>query len=403
VTSGLAAPQTPDPKSEAAATAPTDDDTIGFRADQQAGSAAIRDELAKLPGENGGLSANGPGQVTIHLLAGQLAPSTAVQALMTRAEAAGVTVTVDQVSRSTAQLNQLDSAACGSPLFAKIRITECAVDPDTNRVEIGVEQPTTLLRQAVADRFGDAVRIVQQSEAPLAAGRLSDTPAFIAGDAWGYVDNTQTTTHCTTGFVMTDQFGSDYIMTAGHCFGADVTGVIERTASSVNGGVSSINTQQVGVEYYTQYHGTCSAGGAHNCYDGAIAKGQSYVGDSWIGGPVTNTLRGISSAVMVNPGTNVYFDRSVTGQQLGKTTGPPFCEQDSDGNYQCGLQRVDRLASTGRLCTFGDSGGPVFGPDGGSGLVAIGLIIGCATDGSYADYVNVPALLNGWNAHIKLG
>jgi hypothetical protein len=398
-TSGAAVNDSSDPKSQVVA--PYDNDTIGFHADQQIASAAIRDELAKLPTENGGLSSNGPDQLTVHLLTGQLVPSAAVEALMTTAESVGVTISVDQVGRSTSELNQLDTAACGSALFSNIRITKCAVDPDSNGVLIGVEQPTDELRQAVASQFGDAVQVIQHSEPVLSSGRLSDTPAFPAGDAWAYVDGSGVTTHCTTGFTMTDQFGSDYTMTAGHCFGAGVTGIIEHTASSVNGNASSVNSQQVGVEYYTQYSGTCSSGGSHNCYDGAIAKGQSYLARSWIGGPITSTLQNITSVVTVNSGTNVYFSGSATGQQLGKTSGPPLCFQDSDGNYQCGLQETDRIASSGRLCTYGDSGGPVYGPNGHGNLVAIGLIIACATDGSYAYYVNVPALLNGWNATIK--
>ena len=57
-----------------------------------------------------------------------------------------------------------------NPAVANCR-PKCAVDPDTNDVVIGVEQPTPALRQAVADQFGDAVQIIQQDEPPLAAGR----------------------------------------------------------------------------------------------------------------------------------------------------------------------------------------------------------------------------------------
>lgn len=386
--------------------APYANDTIGFDAPQQIASSRLRDFLDASPDANGGLSSSGPSHVTVHMLTGDSGQSPSLAAQISQTQAAGVTVDIDHVTRSTSDLEKLQSSVCSSATFSQARVTGCGVDPDTNSVRVGLETLTDAVAVDSAQSYGDAVTVVQQG-VPTLAGRLSDTVPYIAGDAWGYVTNSilgTTTHHCTEGFTMTDRFGNDYAMTAGHCFGAGVTGVKTYTANQALGGPGTINSTQLGTEYFTQYTGTCSPGGSQYCYDGAIIKDQSYAGLSWIGGVGTNTLQGITGVTNANEGTYLYFAGAVTGQTvLGVTTGPPFCYSDSAGNWQCALQRVNRVGGTGTLCQGGDSGGPVYGPDGQGGLIAVGQIDACASDGSYGYYTMVPTLLSGWTATIKIG
>jgi hypothetical protein len=379
-------------RSSTTATAPPSG--IAFDWKQQEASSRLRDFLDADPQANGGLSSTSPRDVTVHLLAGHIPPagySTEVEL----ARAAGVSVSVDYVSRSQATLGQLAKKACHGPQFRFTVVTYCAIDFDSNDLRIGVPDPSKIDHASVTADYGSGLVNVVHGEQFVNAGRESDwPPPFYGGD-----DIAVTKGGCTAGFTMTDRYGNDYMITAGHCFGVNATGATVYTEPVYN---------TFGVEYFTLYTSACWPPGTNSCFDAAIIGGQgqsnvSYAGRAWIGGLGTTTSQAVAGAVAVNVGTPMYFAGSRSGQVLVRVTSGPYCGfDDPDFVWTCGLQQVQAVNAGQNACKGGDSGGPVYGPTGTGKIIAVGIIKACNGSGGGV-FVGINSILGAYASKIKLG
>ncbi len=366
---------------------------LGFDWPQQIASSRLRDFLAADPQANAGLSSTSPRDVTVHLLTGHTPPASYLTEIrLTRA--AGVTVGINYMARSQATLNQLAGQACHGPQFRTTVVTYCGIDFESNQVKVGVLNPAKINRSSVTAEYGAGVVEVVQMNQFLNAGRESDTAPYYGGD-----DINIGSKGCTGGFTMTDRYGTDYMITAGHCFDVNVTNRTVYTAPAYN---------NFGTEYFTLYTSNCWPPSAYSCFDAAIIGGQgqsgvTYAGRAWIGGLDTTVSQGVAGAVAVNVGTPMYFAGSRSGQVLVRVTTGTYCGFDNPNFvWTCGLQQVQAVNAGQNACQGGDSGGPVYGPDGSAAIVAVGIIKACNSSGG-GIFVGINSILGAYASRIKLG
>jgi hypothetical protein len=333
----------------------------------------LRDLTERAPDQYGGVSTQGADHVTIHLARNGAQPGVAVSEVMTAASRAGLHVSIDRRTYSLAQLTTIQDAIPGTEPFASLGagLVLWGVDPESNTVRVGVTKVTPELSAKVRATFGGAVSLVEQAPFRATYGRLTDTPWFYGGDRI-----TSGLGACTSAFTITNLYGTQYALTAGHCFGVGAT--------------VKTNGQTFGTVKFRRF-------GNGNYDNELIGGGDGYAGRIWVGPVNTSTSYPVHQAANSCTGCKVYFDGSVTGQALATLVGAPGCG-NIEGQVLCGLQRAD---GSGTVCQEGDSGGPVFAWDGNGGVTAVGIITAVSTDStSVCVYTQLPPILAYWQATI---
>jgi hypothetical protein len=339
----------------------------------------LRTAVSASPDQYVGLSTQSGDAVTIHVVSGDPYQDTKVAGAARAVTAAGIRVTVAKAAHSLSQLNRIDAAIPQSAPFAALGggLVRWGPDPASDSVLVGVTRVTPRLLADVRSRYGDTVRVEQASAATAVSGRFTDTPWFYGGDRITVGNG-----YCTSGFTMTNLYGTHYAITAGHCWatGTEVT----------------TNGQEFGVVDFRRW-------GSDN-YDNELIGGVGYSGRMWIGGVNTSTSIGVSGAANSCTGCQVYFNGSVTGQSLATLVGSPFCGTIYDGGTNsyytaCGLQ--DAVGSN-PICNPGDSGGPVFAYDGAGRVTAVGIIT-ASVNSKNCWYTQLPPILSSWEATITTG
>ncbi|MDG4826231.1 hypothetical protein O7635_30645 [Asanoa sp. WMMD1127] len=347
---------------------------------QLVGLQQLRDIVDGQSDRYAGLSTDGAGRVTIHLLNSRSATAAADTAkLQQTATSAGIKVSVDYQKHSLRELNQVNVSIPVEGPFAATDsgLTRWGINPDTNSVEVGVAEVTPELLAKAREAYGDKVTVTRRSRSIDLVGRRTDTPPYYGGDM---LDVGAPVGRCSSGFTLTNASGVRYAITAGHC--APVGRRVETNNASYFG---TVQFQRLG-------------GGN---LDNALIGGARYSGRIWVGGPATTTSLPVRSAQNSCTNCLVSFDGSFTGESLMKVVRGPYCETMAGGDYSCGLwEAVHQGSYIG--CQGGDSGGPVFARDGRGGVIAVGII---KAGYSFTDciYTSIPDILRYWQATITTG
>ncbi len=317
------------------------------------------------------------------------------------------------VQYSLAQLNSTKARITTQEPWAGLSakyLTEWYVDPQLDKVVVGVTDVTPPLVSAAAHAFGDQVELVHgyrsrvagmrhykltnphivhvkslakpSAHAPLVAtdSRQLDSIPYIGGD--DIVSLTPDpadpgeyfVTECTAGYSWaTPNSDGTYnqnaaMVTAGHCFpqGTNVQqGYVDEAANTV------ITTGSIGTVYTVQW--------GNQRPDAELMNGSSYAPSVW---RTQTSLAGVDQTASVVEGQEICADGGLTGENCsGVVGGVNVCHEviyDSNGNFYnvCGLD--DATSNNGTVMVDpndeGDSGGPVYTLDSSGGLIANGLI-----------------------------
>ncbi len=253
------------------------------------------------------------------------------------------------------------------------------VDPDADRVSVGLTVVDAQFAQQVAVKFGDLVEL-HQEDRPVRTSRVSDTAPFWSGDKiWingGY---------CTSGFRITMN-STKYMLTDGHC--SPGTGYTVYTGGNT---WATANTPMGTIDYRNR---------GQNGWDTALIGGKSYGLYAWIG-DLTSTSS-VSIGGHANPVNSqwVCSDGSTSFRNCNYQTGSGTsdCVTFNDGVTTCHLTTaIAKNGATGP-CP-GDSGGPVM--TSGNPTTAIGIVIGTSAScsvGARMYYHAIGPLLSHWNA-----
>lgn len=337
-----------------------------------------------------GLSTRGSDQVTIHVVSDRSAAAAAdLPELQRLASAAGIKVAVEHEKYSLLELNRIqDSIPTKGPFAAEdAGLSRWGVNPDTNTVDVGVLEVTPELLAQAEEAYGDKVVVTRQprprygtaqpdTQQALASGRRTDTPPYYGGDMIDVVGHMI----CSSGFTLTNLYGTRYAITAGHC-------------GALNARVETKDRSYFGTMYFHRL--------GNGNLDNALVGGVSYGGRIWVGGPATTSHLPVHSARDSCNGCLVNFDGSFTGEAVGRLLGEPFCATFEGGDYSCGLQRATSVTGA-QLCQNGDSGGPIFAHDGQGGVIAVGIFTGYYATWDCV-YTRLPPILNSWQSTITTG
>jgi len=289
----------------------------------------------------------------------------------------GARLVVHTVPHSFRQLNRLaerigrDRSALRS---ASVDVSSVAFDAPVGKLLVTLARPTggvTAARTAalvgnartrLADRYGSAWVSVANATEPLAttsATRDEDGSPWTPGDG---IDLSGIDVFCSLGFTTKgNNSGNEFLLTAGHCGPGTVT---DAANGSTIGNVS------------TQY---LSNGAEDYDFDTIRANGRPRV---WYGPDNTTDYYTVNGQLLPANGSAMTVDGDANaGQHTGNTvTNNEIYGYFNDDNY--GQLYIGPLVevSTG-ACIGGDSGGPAYVREGGTGDVdAVGTITG--TNGS---------------------
>lgn len=331
----------------------------------------LRDAAAAQPDRFGGVATSGDSTV---MLCDKGGPASAAETAVGALRAAGARVAVQPCAHSLAELNRVLAAAPSAVVFSEsgVTLTRWGIDYDHNAVEIGVDSAPPGLAEKVATLWGGAAYLSVKKPLDLQTGsRTADFPPFFGGDLIGSAGST-----CTSGFTLTNLYGTRYSITAGHCYGLNST----VTTNGWNMGAVNFRTW----------------GGRQN--DAELIGGGSYAGKVWIGGAgnAGNTWMPVHGAENSCNGCYVWENGAITGQTLVQLSGYPYCDNLA-GVISCNVQ--DTYSTGAVACHGGDSGNPVFAYNGRGGVTAIG--IHHSGDGvGYCAYTQIPPILSYWTSTI---
>jgi hypothetical protein len=300
------------------------------------------------------------------------------------ASGAGVRFSTRSQPRSAAQLQAIEQAVRPDrerPALGR-SVMGTQIDPQANTVTVFADgKDVADLRRRAADEFGAAVRVeavpVRNGAVGVDLGRTNDSAPWYGGDYVSGLSATgQGSTNCSTAFTITNAYGEDFMLSAGHCI-------------AKGWGVTNGNTN-MGRVVHRNFP-------ASSNLDNELIGGSSYAAFIWIGpggassGQTAIAVNGVANSCT---GCAVFLDGAVTGQVKGTLVGVPYCAQFPSG-YSCNVQDLNT-----RRCAGGDSGGPVFAYDNKGGVTAVGIIKGIGRTGGCA-YTQLPAVLQYWQARIK--
>lgn len=243
------------------------------------------------------------------------------------------------------------------------------IDPREGKVVIDVEVITAALSAAAETAFGNVVDLRVGSRANLLSRAFDGQPYYGSDEVV-----TSGGSYCTVAFEAYNGTGQHGMLSAGHCWSNGTT-VYQGYYDShgvmhTSGTMGRVTAQSWG----------------NNVVDGefinASVTGTMVSDDVWIGPNPPCCAKIVTSSGSSYIGQPICFDGAITGencyavvQQLDTCVYvPPYTE--------CHLDMA--TASNGStLAQRGDSGGPVEGRDGGSGLIAYGTITAKDQSGHY--------------------
>jgi hypothetical protein len=251
-------------------------------------------------------------------------------------------------------------------------LIEWYVDPRIQKVVIGLERITPILRADAREAFGNlAVLTVAQPATPM--DRLIDYQPYYGSDR--VISGGLT---CTAGFEVTTG-AHNGMLTAGHCWGL---GTIAQQGYYDSGGHphTSGNMGKVTARSYGDYLPDVEL------LD-STAVGTSVSPLIWTG-PQTNprayAVHGQGSSFI---GASVCFDGSVSSENCSAIVDNlDVCLRYYQGPYVCHLDRTYSFNGS-QLTQLGDSGGPIESSDGHGGLLVYGTI--AASGGGYFYYADI--------------
>jgi hypothetical protein len=252
---------------------------------------------------------------------------------------------------------------------------EWYVDVEHNVVAVGVVRITPELTAAAVRTFGPLVALFATTHtAPYFSSRQDDFEPWVAGSRI----SSPNTNGCTTGYVIRNVFTNQTgLVTAGHC---------ARLGDTVFN-----NGDPIGTVLYRTY--------TNNGPDFAMIGGQTYEPWAYTGPWNSQTGEAIRGAHQAIIGDLLCFDGSYTGENCSaRVDAQNLCLRLNTGITTCGLNRAKSTNNT-RLGQNGDSGGPVYGING--GIKMSGIIITGSSDGLTGYFQNVlvpggPFVPPGW-------
>jgi len=253
-----------------------------------------------------------------------------------------------------------------------IDVRAISIDVEGNRVEVGVVAPTQAATDRLAERYGEAVVLVEAD--PVAAARNKYQLPLRAGLAIYPGPNESTdVVYCTSGFVAEKpaDFGSAqgfnfYLFTAGHCVdegedwfqgGRKIGEVVKKNYknhSAVDGALISIGSEITGVT--------------------RNEKKSNYV---YLRRGIVRSVTRVQSKDRNKTGTKVCMSAVASDNVCGKVK-----RQSVDARVNGVLLKGQRQASF--ACRGGDSGGPMFFRG-----TAIGLVVAYKKKGNDCLYSHI--------------
>jgi hypothetical protein len=348
------------------------------------------------PARFAGISTNGSGEATVHLLDAPAAAQPDLREIRQATSAAGIKLTVVTERRSLDDLTRIQRAVLSDRQLAAVEsahVIGARIDPATNSVVVRATGDTAALVSIAGHTYGDAVRVQASQELFTAYGRFNDTSPLYGGDRIGNTD-----AYCTYGFSLTNLNGVHYGITAGHCWDLGAWVDVTRSSGGTNNwgaGYDSFGTVQV-------------RSFGNGLLDDELVGGRDYGGRIWISNNLldnNNTSAPVHDARASCGGCNVYFNGSFTGRSLAHVVAYEGCANVNDHGVlvnDCGMWSATS-ANGQRICQSGDSGGPVFAFDGRGGVTAVGIITACSPNGLTGFYTDIPQILSNWGSTITTG
>lgn len=242
------------------------------------------------------------------------------------------------------------------------------IDPKIGKVTIGVDAVTPALSTAAHQAFGELAELYVGTRSVLLSRSIDSQPYYGSDEVAAQGGN------CTVAFEAYNGSSQHGFLSAGHCFsnGAtvyqgyyDSNGVLHKSGTMGQVTAQSWGNNVVDAEFIN-----------------ASVTGTSISDVVWIGPNPPCCAKVVTASGSSYIGQPICFDGSITGENCyGVVQHLNQCIQFNP-YYECHLDTA--TASNGsQLATFGDSGGPVEGRDGGSGLIAYGTITGSDGQGHF--------------------
>lgn len=369
-------------------------DPIGFHPEQSLAITDIQAQLAKSPDTNAGAFTDGKtgsAALTVNVVDGaQLDAKSA--ASLEAGRKTGITITYRTVPNSQAELDQAQGEVCGVGKYQGVTIQYCAVDPRTDLVEVQIPVGSGVKT--------DNPRVHMIEAEPLKrvhAARYFDTlpvygSALIAYPVSGGV------IECSSAMKIFNKYGEPLMLTAGHCSNHGQN----YWTSNPSGALSST---YIGYNKYDLY-GSLVCSVSVPCMDiQAIGNTSTlaYGPKTWIGVGNSTTWALNTNVAAPYYGQQVYVDGAITGQAVqGTVQGLGYCYTDEGGKYIC--NNWDVWPNTGgiTMCQGGDSGGPVFGPNGHGGLIQVGIFSALDPGANVCTFTALSSVLTKWQSTLAL-
>jgi hypothetical protein len=278
-----------------------------------------------------------------------------------------------------------------------IKIVEWGPDPVSNRVVVTLQNYSSAAARELISRYGDSWVRVRQTHQEVqfmaASGRFADGLPFYGGDGiwFGHAAPPSYKFRCSTGLsFIGNKSGKTFSLTAGHCIAAS-GGEAVYTKNS-----DPVQMGSVSKEYFPV-----------DRLDIMSISGE-FDGKVWNGAGTTYFINGTATNAV---GLAVTADGAKSDEQndLNVTAvDQTICLVPSQGSP---CYDVDGIAKASKIntnvCQNGDSGGPVFVREGGSGTAdAAGIISGYTVIGGQPQYdlcvyTQIGAILSEVNGHIQ--
>lgn len=352
------------------------------------------DAVALFPDRFAGVSTDSLEQITIHAVGtSKVAAAPAITDAARSLRLVGARVDIVPAKYSMLQLKEVESRIRARGPFAgplsgtsggSSVLSSYAINPRTNRVEVGVTKLSPGLAAEVTREFGDYVQLRVRAR-PTSKSRLDDHPPLYGGDR---ITGGPLGISCTSGFAMKNASAIIYEITAGHCFSL--------------GTMVSANTHLSRVAFHRYGNFEMDNALLENLGMPAVYTAGS--GRIWTGGLNTTTSEPVRGSADSCENCRVFFGGSYTGSAAGTLLGPKGNVIIDDDGVDVEVANAQEVIGDFTLCQDGDSGGPVYAYKASGGVDAVGIIT-AGYDENPADcfYTSVPDILNYWRGTIIKG
>lgn len=306
-------------------------------------------------------------------------------AILSRPKHWTVRVNEDQGPSYGALKSALDKVPTFLPVANRLgsAITSWYLDSRQRAIVIGATAITPALTSAAGELLNGVARLVP-SEMPKPVDRWIDSQAYYGGDHINIPGGN--IYGCTSSFEAYDPNASNHkgVLSAGHCY--SVGTVVAQGYISSGHLYSSGNIGKVTHKSYANYQPDAE-------FMDSTTLGTSVSDFIWLGGNPPNGIAKASGAGTSFQGLTVCFDGAWTGENCNAVVnGSEGCV--NIGIIDCSAWPVSSQNGS-RLTQSGDSGGPVFYPDGFGGLTAYGTITAVSnSQGTLAWYTDITAAIN---------